>query len=71
MSRWTDPKNLRENDRIQTRDGSTVTVSGTEQGSLSVRGGTVPATTVTGKRDGSGEDYRAVVPDGQRVKKII
>jgi len=49
MSRWTDPKNLRENDRIQTRDGSTV----------------------TGKRDGSGEDYRAVVPDGQRVKKII
>lgn len=71
MSRWTVPRNLREHDRIQTQDGSTVTVSGTETGFLSARGKNVSATTVTGRREGSNEEYRAVVPEGQRVKKII
>lgn len=71
MSRWTDPRNLGRNDRIQTSDGSTVTVSGTETSSLSARGKTVSATTVTGRREGSNEEYRAVVPEGQRVKKIL
>lgn len=72
MARWTDPKNLGRNDRIQTSDGSTVTLSGPpESTSLTHGSKTVPAVTVSGKRDRSGEDYRAIVPEGQRVKKIV
>lgn len=72
MARWTDPRNLGKNDRIQTSDGSTVTLSGPPESTDLKHGNkTVPAVTVSGRRDGSGEDYRAVVPDGQRVKKIV
>lgn len=72
MTKWTDPRNLRKNDRIQTSDGSKVTLSGVpEKDSIALGTSKVPVITLSGKREGSGEDYKAVVPEGQKVRKVI
>lgn len=71
MAKWTSPRNLRAHDRIKIQDGSTVTILSTETSFLSVRDNKVPAITVLGRRDSSNVEYRAVIPDGQKVKKII
>jgi len=70
MVKWTDPKNLRANDRIEV-SGGTVTVKGTPTEINIARGGNkTTASHVEGTRDGSRQPYSNVVPNGQKVKKI-
>lgn len=71
MAKWTDPKNLRKNDRIEVQ-GGTVTVKGTPTEINITRGGSkTTASHVEGTRDDSKQSYSSVVPNGQKVKKII
>ncbi len=72
MTRWTDPNKLNAGDRIQTRNGETVTLSSKPEPTTIKRGDQeVPGTSVSGTREGTGENYRTVLPASEMIRKVI